>query len=149
MITVYDDAWYMKQALQEAEKARLEDEVPIGAVIVSGQQIIARGYNQTERLCDVTAHAEMLCLTAASNFLDSKYLPTCTLYVTCEPCLMCAGALAWAQIGKIVWAAPDDKGGFMRLGRENIIHPKTATAYGIMMDEASEMLKKFFQSKRK
>ena len=118
-----------------------------GAVIVSHQTIIARGHNTSEQLKDVTAHAEIIALTAASNYLDSKYLPDCTLYVTLEPCVMCAGALHWAQIGKIVFGASDPKRGFMRFGRD-LLHPKTQLAAGVLELECSQILSEFFQSKR-
>lgn len=138
----------MKLALQEAKRAFETDEVPVGAIIVSHNMIIARAHNQTELLTDVTAHAEMLALTAAADSLNSKYLSEATLYVTLEPCMMCAGALAWAQIGKVVFGAADEKKGFMRYGKE-ILHPKTKLAYGIMEEESKALLKEFFEKKRK
>ena len=147
MIRVYDDHYFMREALKEAQKAALADEVPVGAVLVANDRIIARAHNQTEQLTDVTAHAEILAITAACNHLGAKYLPECTLYVTLEPCVMCAGALAWAQLGKLVYGAADEKKGFMRYGKE-ILHPKTVVAYGILEDESAELLKKFFQMKR-
>lgn len=137
----------MKLALQEAEKAAQAGEVPVGAVITSGEQLLARCHNSTEMLNDVTAHAEILAITAASQFLGSKYLPDCTLYVTLEPCNMCAGALRWAQIGRIVFAASDDKGGFMRYGKE-LLHPKTQLEMGIMMEQSALMLRTFFAARR-
>lgn len=148
MITVFSDEHFMQQALFEAEAAFLAGEIPVGAIVVNQNKIIARGSNQTQRLGDVTAHAEMLALTAASNYLNSKYLPECTLYVTLEPCVMCAGALYWAQIGRLVYGAADDKRGFMRYGKQ-LLHPKTKTAYGIMAEPCSELLKKFFKDKRR
>jgi len=138
----------MKQALLEAQKAYDKDEVPVGAVIVQGGQIIARAHNQTEMLTDVTAHAEILAITAASDYMGSKYLPKCTLYVTLEPCNMCAGAVFWSQIGRIVYGAGDDQRGFMRYGRE-MLHPKTRIEYGVLNEECSEIMKQFFAQKRK
>ncbi len=147
MLQIYDDAYFMRQALQEAQAAAEQDEVPVGAVVVSQNRIIARGHNQTEMLTDVTAHAEIIALTAASDFLGSKYLPDCTLYVTLEPCVMCAGALAWAQLGRIVYGASDDKRGFMRYGKA-ILHPKTKVEFGILNDACEQLLKTFFKNKR-
>ena len=147
MVQVYDDAYFMRQALREAEKAFEEGEVPVGAVVACKNQIIGRGHNSTERLNDVTAHAEIVALTAAANFLNSKYLKDCTLYVTLEPCVMCAGALNWAQLGRLVYGAPDDKKGYVRIG-EPLLHPKTKVEFGILMEECSLLLKAFFQSKR-
>ncbi len=138
----------MKKALEEAEIAREENEVPVGAVVVCDGRIIARGHNQTERLKDVTAHAEIIAITAASDYLGSKYLKDCTLYVTLEPCVMCAGALAWSQIGTVVYGAEDDKKGCMRFGKD-LLHPKTKILYGIMSEECSGILTRFFESKRK
>lgn len=137
----------MKQALLEAEKAFEGDEIPVGAVVVCRDRIIARAHNQTELLNDVTAHAEMLALTAAANALGSKYLNECTLYVTLEPCPMCAGGLAWAQLGRLVYGASDDKRGFMRYGK-TMLHPKTKVEFGIRMEECSELMQRFFQAKR-
>lgn len=136
----------MRQAYQEAVKAFDEDEIPVGAVVVSKNKVIGRGYNQTERLTDVTAHAEMLAITAASSFLGSKYLRECTLFVTLEPCAMCAGALAWSQIAKVVYAAPDLKKGFRNHGQ--LLHKKTELSHGLMEKESSELLRQFFESKR-
>lgn len=147
MLSVQSDDYYMKQALREAQRAYEEGEIPVGAVVVCRNQIIARGYNQTELLHDVTAHAEIIALTAASQFLNSKFLDDCTLYVTLEPCAMCAGALYWAQLGRLVYGAADDKRGFMRFGR-TMLHPKTKLEYGVLMEESSILLKAFFQSKR-
>lgn len=147
MLSINNDQHYMRQALREAERAAQLEEIPVGAVIVCRGQIIARGHNQTEQLTDVTAHAEIIALTAASNYLNSKYLPDCTLYVTLEPCVMCAGALAWAQIGRIVYGAADEKRGFMRFGKP-LLHPKTQLEYGVMGDESAELLRRFFATKR-
>ncbi len=147
MLTVYDDAYFMRQALLEAEKARELDEVPVGAVLVCGGRIISRAHNTTEQLNDVTAHAEILCMTSGSDYLGSKYLPECTLYVTLEPCVMCAGALQWAQIGRIVYGADDEKRGFMRYGK-SLLHPSTTIEFGIFHEECSQLLKDFFRSKR-
>jgi tRNA(adenine34) deaminase len=148
MINPFNDEYYMRKALQEAEKAAEQGEVPIGAVIVCQQQIIARAHNQTERLKDVTAHAEIVAITAAAEYLGAKYLTDCTMYVTIEPCTMCAGALAWAQVGKIVYGAAEDKRGFMRFGRE-MLHPKTQLAYGVLHDECAALMSNFFKTKRK
>ena len=145
---IYGDEYFMKLAIQEAQKAAELGEVPVGAVIVSGDQLLARCHNSTEMLNDVTAHAEILAITAASQYLGSKYLMDCTLYVTLEPCIMCAGALRWSQIGRVVYATADDKGGFMRYGKE-LLHPRTQLEMGIMMEESALMLKSFFTSRRK
>lgn len=147
MLTVYDDTYFMKQALQEAKLAYAAGEIPVGAVVVTKERIIARGHNQTEKLTDVTAHAEIIALTAAANFLGAKYLTDCTLYVTLEPCVMCAGALAWAQVGRIVYGAADEKRGFMRHGRE-LIHPKTKLEFGILHDECATLMSQFFKERR-
>jgi len=133
----------MSLALQQAEIAFDEGEVPVGALIVCQDQIIAKGYNQTEKLNDVTAHAEMISLTAASQKLGSKYLKNCTLYITLEPCIMCAGAIFWSQIGRIVWGASDEKRGFQRV-QTHLLHPKTKVTFGILQDECEEILKRFF-----
>jgi tRNA(adenine34) deaminase len=143
---ILDDAYFMKKALQEAELAFEAGEVPIGAVIAVQGRIIARAHNQTERLKDVTAHAEMLAITAASNFLGGKYLYDCTLYVTLEPCLMCAGALYWSQIPNVVFAAPDPQRGYRASG--GVLHPKTRISSGIMEEEASALMKRFFIQRR-
>ena len=145
---LYGDEYFMRLALQEAQKAADTGEVPVGAVLASGDQLIARCHNSTELLQDVTAHAEILAITAASQFLGSKYLLDCTLYVTLEPCVMCAGALRWSQIGRVLYATPDDKGGFMRYGKE-LLHPRTQLEMGIMMEESAQLLKSFFAAKRK
>ena len=146
MITPFDDTYFMKKALQEAEAAFEIGEVPVGAVIVVGNRIIARAHNLTERLNDVTAHAEMQAITAAANYLGGKYLHHCTLYVTLEPCQMCAGALYWSQISKIVYAAKDTDRGFVSMGTK--IHPKTELVNGVLDEEASAVLKRFFIQKR-
>lgn len=141
-----DDQFFMQRALQEAELAFERGEVPIGAVITVNDRIIARAHNLTEQLHDVTAHAEMQAITAASNFLGGKYLINCTLYVTLEPCQMCAGALFWSQISRVVYAASDPQRGFMALGGK--LHPKTRIEGGVMEAEAAELLKRFFIQKR-
>ncbi|TAK42593.1 MAG: nucleoside deaminase [Saprospiraceae bacterium] len=147
MLTVFSDNHFMKQALREAEAAYSAGEIPVGAVVVCQNRIIARAHNQTELLNDVTAHAEMLAVTAASNTLGSKYLEECTLYVTLEPCLMCAGALSWAQMGRVVYGASDGKRGFMCYGKE-LLHPKTKVEFGVMTDECSALLNRFFSEHR-
>lgn len=147
MFTIFSDQHFMEQALREARLAYEEGEIPVGAVVVSQNQIIARTRNQTERLQDVTAHAEILAITAAADYLGGKYLDDCTLYVTLEPCVMCAGALAWAQLGKLVYGAADEKRGFMRHGRA-LLHPKTEVAYGILEEECGALLKEFFAARR-
>ena len=141
------DEQYMKQALMEAQKAFERDEVPVGAVIVCQNRIIARGHNLTETLTDVTAHAEMQAITAASQFLGGKYLTDCTLYVTVEPCVMCAGAIAWAQVGKLVYGAPDEKRGYTKISPQ-ALHPKTEVVSGLMAAECGQLMKDFFQKKR-
>lgn len=138
----------MQQALAEAKKAFEIGEVPVGAVVVCENRIIARAHNQTEQLTDVTAHAEMLALTAAANHLGSKYLMECALFVTLEPCVMCAGALSWAQFGRVVYGATDDKRGFMLHGGKDLLHPKTRLEMGILEEECAALLKEFFKSKR-
>ena len=148
MLSVHSDEYFMKQALVEAQKAFEEGEVPVGAVIVCEGRIIARAHNQTEMLTDVTAHAEILALTAASSYLGSKYLQDCTLYVTLEPCVMCAGALAWAQLGRVVYAASDDKRGFMLHGGKTLLHPKARLEMGIMQEECGQLVSSFFKGKR-
>jgi tRNA(adenine34) deaminase len=147
MLSIHGDAYFMQQALKEAQKALEEGEIPVGAVIVCNNQIISKGHNQTELLTDVTAHAEIIAITSASSYLNSKYLNDCTLYVTLEPCNMCAGALYWSQIGRIVFGAADEKRGFMINGRE-MLHPKTKLEYGILHEECSELMKSFFKSIR-
>lgn len=143
-----DDKHFMKQALIEAQKAVADGEVPIGAVIVSEKKIIARAHNLTQMLHDSTAHAEMQAFTAASDYLGGKYLDECTLYVTLEPCLMCAGAAFWTHIGKLVIGASDKKGGYRRL-KSKVLHPKTKVKDGVLKEECEELLNNFFASKRK
>ena len=145
---VFDDEYFMRRALAEAEEAYGADEVPIGAVVVADGEIIGRGHNLTQTLNDVTAHAEMQAITAAASHLGAKYLKDCTLYVTLEPCVMCAGAIAWAQMGRLVYAAADPKKGYSLL-QKNILHPKTEVVTGILEKESSALLKHFFQNKRK
>jgi tRNA(adenine34) deaminase len=143
------DEQYMRQALKEAKKAFDAGEVPVGAIVVMNNQIIARAHNQVELLNDSTAHAEVLALTTAYNFLGSKYLPEATLYVTLEPCLMCSGALYWSKIGKIVFGAADDKNSYRRsTGTNNPFHPKTILEGGILQDECAQLMKNFFKDKR-
>lgn len=144
---MYDDNYFMNEALKEAQKAFDADEVPVGAVIVANNKIIGRGHNLTERLTDVTAHAEMQAITAAANALGGKYLHECTLYVTLEPCPMCAGALNWSQITKVVYGASDAKRGFTTISNA-MLHPKTTVVNGIQEQACSEIIKKFFTSKR-
>ena len=146
MINPFNDEYFMREALKEAEKAFDEDEVPIGAVIALGDKIIARSHNMTERLKDVTAHAEIQAITAASETLGSKYLKKCTLYVTVEPCTMCCGALYWSQIDKVVFATSDEKRGASNIGSP--YHPKTKVESGLFSDEAAELVQRFFKSKR-
>jgi len=143
----YTDEYFMKKALQEAEIAFEKDEIPVGAIIVIDNKVIARSHNLTELLNDVTAHAEMQSITAAANFIGGKYLKNCTLYVTLEPCQMCAGALYWSQISKVVFGARDEQRGFLTLGTQ--LHPKTQVIQGIMSNEASDLMKRFFASRRK
>ncbi|MHC1706441.1 MAG: nucleoside deaminase [Bacteroidales bacterium] len=145
---VLSDEYFMKEALKEAEIAFSKDEIPIGAVIVCKGRIIARGHNLTEQLTDVTAHAEMQAFTAASNFLGSKYLEDCTLYVTLEPCVMCAGAAYWTQLSRIVYGCRDEKRGYSLAGK-NLLHPKTTIKGGILETECREILQQFFRMKRK
>ena len=147
MFTILSDDHFMKEALKEARKAEGQGDIPVGAVVVSHGRIIARAHNQTELLTDVTAHAEILAITSASSFLQSKYLDECTLYVTMEPCVMCAGALRWAQLSRVVYGAADDKRGFMRYGKQ-LLHPKTKLEYGVLEAECSEIVKRFFEKLR-
>lgn len=141
--------YFMMQALKEAQKAFEEEEIPIGAVVVINERIIARGHNMTERLNDPTAHAEMIALTSAFNALGAKYLPEATLYVTIEPCLMCAGALYWSKPGRIVYGASDEKNGYKKTAGTNWpFHPKTELIRGVMEDQCAQLMKDFFQSKR-
>lgn len=142
----FDDTYFMKRALQEAETAYELGEIPVGAVVAVNNTIIARAHNLTERLNDVTAHAEMQAITAAANYLGGKYLNECTLYVTLEPCQMCAGALYWSQLGRLVYAASDDQRGFVKMGTK--LHPKTQVNQGVLGNESSLLLKRFFIEKR-
>lgn len=142
-----DDVYYMKLALTEARKAYDKGEVPVGALVVAGGRILARAHNLTETLNDVTAHAEMQAITAAANSLGGKYLDECTLYVTLEPCFMCAGALAWAQIGRIVYGAGDPRKGYRLVG-DQVLHPKTTVTGGVLEAECSRLLIEFFRERR-
>jgi tRNA(adenine34) deaminase len=146
-LLVFSDEYFMGEALKEAQKAFDADEVPVGAVVVCNERIIARAHNLTERLTDVTAHAEMQAITSAANFLGGKYLVDCTLYVTLEPCLMCAGALNWAQIGKVVYGADDEKKGFSTFS-QNPFHPKTKVVKGTRAAECAALMTDFFRKKR-
>lgn len=141
------DEQFMREALKEAQRSFDADEVPVGAIVVCNNRIIARAHNLTERLNDVTAHAEMQAITSAANFLNGKYLNECTLYVTLEPCVMCAGALSWAQIGRIVYGASDQRRGFNLVGHP-LLHPKTKINGGVLETECSSIIKTFFQKKR-
>jgi tRNA(adenine34) deaminase len=143
---IFTDEYFMKKALQEAEIAFEKDEIPVGAVIVVNNTVIARTHNLTELLHDVTAHAEMQAITSAANFLGGKYLKGCTLYVTLEPCQMCAGALYWSQVSKIVFGASDVKRGYMTMGTQ--IHPKTEVVSGVLAEECGALMTSFFQKKR-
>lgn len=147
MIQPFDDNYFMKQAYAEAQKAMAMDEIPVGVVIVAGGQIVARAHNMTEKLTDVTAHAEMQAITAAAHQLGGKYLVDCTMYVTLEPCVMCAGALSWSQIGRIVYAAKDEKRGALRI-LPSLFHPKTKIEQGPMGEECAELMLAFFRKKR-
>ena len=142
-----NDDYFMKMALREAEEAVLKGEVPVGAVVVFQDRVIARAHNLTQTLHDVTAHAEMQAITSAADYLGSKYLQECILFVTLEPCVMCAGAMAWAQLGTLVYGAKDPKKGFTNLS-ENILHPKTTVRYGVFQEEATQILKTFFEKRR-
>jgi len=144
---IFSDEYFMKEALKQAKLAFEEGEIPVGAVVVCNNKIIGKGYNQTEKLTDVTAHAEMLAITSASNFLGSKYLPECKLYVTLEPCVMCAGASYWSQIGELHFAASDPKRGYGRLN-ENLLHPKTKISRGLLEMESKNLLDTFFKNLR-
>jgi tRNA(adenine34) deaminase len=146
MEMLLDDSYFMKQALVEAQKAYEKDEVPVGAVVVIQQKIIARAHNLTEQLHDVTAHAEMQAITSAANYLNGKYLKGCTLYVTLEPCVMCAGALYWSQLERVVFAAAEPKRGFVSAGIG--LHPKTLYSQGVMETEALDLMQQFFIGKR-
>lgn len=147
MIQVGGDEHWMRQALREAERAFSLDEVPVGAVVVCQDRIIAKAHNLTERLNDVTAHAEMQCITAAATHLGGKYLADCTLYVTLEPCVMCAGALRWSQLGRLVFGAFDEKAGYRRIGA-SLMHPKTQVTGGVLEPECADLMKAFFRKKR-
>jgi len=147
MIEVYNDQYFMKEALKEAHKAFDNDEVPIGAIIVCNNKIIARAHNMTEKLNDATAHAEMLAITAAENYLGSKYLSDCSMYVTLEPCVMCAGASYWSRLAKVVYGAHDDRYGYKKAG-DKLFHPKTEIISGIMAEKTGQLLKDFFVKKR-
>ena len=147
MLQDHSDVYFMKKALAEAQKAKELDEVPVGAVVVCDNQIIARAHNFTERLNDVTAHAEMQAFTSAADFLGGKYLNECTLYVTLEPCVMCAGASYWTQLKKIVFGASDEKRGFRAMAGQ-VLHPKTELVGGVMEQECSEIIRDFFVNKR-
>jgi tRNA(adenine34) deaminase len=143
------DDYFMYQAIKEAKKAFEDGEVPVGAVVVINEKVIARGHNQVERLNDPTAHAEIIALTSAFNYLGSKYVPDATIYITVEPCLMCAGALYWSKVGKIVWGADDEKNGHKRITDPHWpFHPKTEVVKGILKEECAELMKSFFRSKR-
>lgn len=142
-----DDVYYMKKALEEARQAYAEDEIPVGAVVVCNDRIIARAHNLTETLTDVTAHAEMQAITAAANALGGKYLNECTLYVTVEPCVMCAGAIGWSQLKRLVYGASDEKRGYRRFAPQ-ALHPRTEVTDGVMADEAASLMKEFFSRKR-
>ncbi len=144
---IFTDDYFMKQAYAEALKAAESDEIPVGAVVVSNNRIIARGHNHTERLNDVTAHAEMMAITAASEYLGGKYLNDCVLYVTLEPCVMCAGALSWAQLARVVYGASDEKRGFERFGTK-LLHPRTEISKGVMENECRQIILEFFSKKR-
>lgn len=144
---VMDDRYYMRQALTEAQRAYDRGEVPVGAVVVCQDRIVARAHNLTETLTDVTAHAEMQAITAAASTLGGKYLPTCTLYVTVEPCAMCAGALGWAQVGRIVYGAADPKRGY-RLYAPRALHPRAEAVGGILAEECAELMRSFFARRR-
>ena len=147
MENIFTDEYFMKKALQEAEMAFEKGEIPVGAIVVIDNKIIARSHNLTELLHDVTAHAEMQSITAAANYIGGKYLTGCTLYVTLEPCQMCAGALYWSQISKIVFGASDENRGFVKMGTQ--LHPKTTVISGVLANEASELMKRFFVERRK
>lgn len=147
MINPFTDEYFMKKALQEAVMAFEKEEIPVGAVIVIDNKVIASSHNLTELLHDVTAHAEMQSITAAANYLGGKYLIGCTLYVTLEPCQMCAGALYWSQISRIVYGATDENRGFVKMGTQ--LHPKTKVVSGVLADEAADLMKRFFIEKRK
>ena len=142
------DEYFMQQAYQQALLAKDENEIPVGAVVVCDKKIIAKAYNQTEKLNDVTAHAEMLALTSAFNYFGAKYLPDCTIYVTLEPCVMCAGALFWSQIGRVVYGASDEKRGYTSIGlinKKQLLHPKTKVQHGVLAEQCGELVTDFFK----
>ena len=147
-MTMTTDERYMRKALEEARRAFEADEIPVGAVVVCGDQIIARGHNRTEMLHDVTAHAEMQAITAAAEHLGGKYLDVCTLYVTVEPCIMCAGAIGWSQLGRLVYGASDPKRGYSYFAPQ-ALHPKTKVVSGVLEEECAALMKEFFQRKRR
>ncbi|WP_187270208.1 nucleoside deaminase [Pontibacter qinzhouensis] len=147
ILSIHSDEYFMQEAYRQAKNALAEGEIPIGAVIVCNNRVIAKAYNQTEKLNDVTAHAEMIAFTAAAEYLGNKYLHDCTLYVTVEPCVMCAGASYWAQLKRVVYGAPEPKRGYRRLG-VNLLHPKTEMVSGILAQECAELMTTFFTSKR-
>ena len=146
-MTRNEDAYYMSLALKQAERALEEEEIPVGAVVVCQGKIVAKAYNQTEMLTDVTAHAEMLAITSAAQTIGAKYLKDCTLYVTLEPCLMCAGAIYWSQLGRLVFGASEEKRGFLSLGKD-VLHPKTNVTAGVLAEESALLLKEFFSMRR-
>jgi tRNA(adenine34) deaminase len=147
ILTLFSDEYFMREALKEAEKAYQADEIPIGSVIVCNNTIVARTHNQTELLTDFTAHAEILALTSASNYLNNKYLDKCSLYVTLEPCLMCAGAMFWTRLKSVIYGCHDEKRGYLSIAPE-AFHPKTLVKGGVLADESSSLLKKYFREKR-
>jgi len=147
MLSVFSDEHFMKKALQEAAIAAQLGEVPVGVVIVCNNIVIAKAHNQVEKLEDITAHAEILAITSASNYLGSKFLDDCTMFITLEPCVMCAGAIKWARFSRVVYGASDDKGGFMKYGKE-LLHPSTKLEFGICHDESVKLLQKFFKARR-
>lgn len=147
MYPLFSDEYYMQLAINEAITATEKDEIPVGAIIVCQNQIVAKAHNQTQQLTDVTAHAEILAITAAASYLNNKYLKDCTLYVTLEPCIMCAGALYWAQLGRLVYGASDEKRGYSLLNK-SILHPKTVVSKGVLQAENEEMIKNFFRRLR-
>lgn len=143
------DEYYMQQALKQAQMAFEEDEVPVGAVVVINNKIVSRGYNQVEKLNDPTAHAEMIALTSAFNYLGSKYLPDASIFITVEPCVMCAGALYWSKIGRVVYGAHDEKNGYKRVTKDNSpFHPKTEVVTGVLSEDCAALMKAFFRLKR-
>jgi tRNA(adenine34) deaminase len=146
----FTDQYFMGEALKQAVRAMDEDEIPVGCVIVCNNRIIAKSYNQTEKLTDTTAHAEMIAITAASEYLGSKFLHECTMYITLEPCLMCAGAIAWSRVGRVVVGASEEKSGFIsKYQLEDALHPKTSIEFGLMEEESRMLLQEFFYKKRK